>query len=80
MICGNCCKNSWVMCCISHRPLCFASFAVALVDQQCANRVMTGAAVGGALGASIGMHVSQCYPRILSHRGNTAPCHRLSFD
>lgn len=29
-------------------------FAVALLDQQCANRVATGAAVGGALGASIG--------------------------
>jgi hypothetical protein len=28
--------------------------AVALIDQQCANRVATGAAVGGALGASIG--------------------------
>lgn len=30
------------------------SSAVALIDQQCANRVATGAAVGGALGASIG--------------------------
>lgn len=27
---------------------------VALLDQQCMNRVATGAAVGGALGASIG--------------------------
>ncbi|KAL4546053.1 hypothetical protein Ndes2526B_g05160 [Nannochloris sp. 'desiccata'] len=27
---------------------------MALLDQQCANRVATGAAVGGALGASIG--------------------------
>ncbi len=28
--------------------------AVALLDQQCVNRIATGAAVGGALGASIG--------------------------
>ena len=39
-------------------------FAVALIDQQCANRVATGAAVGGALGASIG--VLECFTFIVS--------------
>jgi hypothetical protein len=31
---------------------------MALLDQQCANRVATGAAVGGALGGAIGMWFS----------------------
>lgn len=31
-----------------------SSVIMALLDQQCMNRVATGAAVGGALGASIG--------------------------
>ena len=39
----------------AHSPHCFPTLcAVPLIDSHCANRVATGAAVGGALGASIG--------------------------
>lgn len=41
-------------------PLPIRQLAVALLDQQCMNRVATGAAVGGALGASIGAESPAC--------------------
>ena len=46
--------RSWKRKEIKRKKRVYKGWIMALLDQQCANRVATGAAVGGALGASIG--------------------------